>query len=130
MIKADLRRRFENGQKPTAATYLDQFPELQAFDTRVLSLVYEEYCLNEECGTAPNAESFCDRYPNWKSSLISQLEYHNLFSEAAGRRRELPAFPEPAKISKNFAFNRCWERAECRECSWHATSRWEANRSS
>ena len=64
--------------------YLDRFPELRAADSRVLSLVYEEYCLNEECGKAPDVESFCNRYPDWKSSLISQLQYHRLFSQAAG----------------------------------------------
>ena len=50
----------------------------------MLSLVYEEFCLHEETRPAPDVESFCDRYPDWKSSLVSQLQYHRLFSLAAG----------------------------------------------
>lgn len=107
LVKADLRRRFEMGQTPTAAAYLELFPELRAADSRVLSLVYEEYCLNEERGTPPDVESFCDRYPDWKNSLISQLRYHRLFSEAAGRGPSLPPFPRRGKISRSFDFSRC-----------------------
>ena len=90
LVKADLRCRFERGQTPAVADYLEQFPELRAADSRVLSLVYEEYCLQEERGTAPDLDSFCDRYPDWKSSLVSQLQYHRLFSQAAGGRPSLP----------------------------------------
>ena len=38
--------------------------------------------------------SFCDRYPDWKDSLVSQLQYHRLFSQAAGAHRSAPRFPE------------------------------------
>ena len=102
LAKADLRRRFEQGQTPTAAGYLERFPELRATHSRVLSLVYEEYCLNEERGTAPDVESFCNRYPDWKSSLASQLQYHRLFSLAAGQRPSLPCFPEAGQDFEEF----------------------------
>jgi serine/threonine protein kinase len=102
LVKADLRCRFERGQAPTAAEYLERFPELRAADSRVLSLVYEEYCLNEERGTAPDVDTFCNRYPDWKSSLASQLQYHHLLSEAAGRRPSLPAFPEAGQDFEEF----------------------------
>jgi serine/threonine protein kinase len=102
LVKADLRCRFENGQTPAVAEYLDQFPELEAEKSHVLSLVYEEYCLNEEHGNAPDVESFCNRYPDWKSSLVSQLQYHRLFSTAAGRRPSLPPFPEAGQDFEEF----------------------------
>jgi serine/threonine protein kinase len=102
LVKADLRCRFENGQTPAVAEYLDQFPELGAADSHVLSLVYEEFCLNEEHGNAPDVESFCNRYPDWKSSLVSQLQYHHLFSRAAGRRPSLPPFPEAGQDFEEF----------------------------
>jgi serine/threonine protein kinase len=102
LIKADMRWRFERGETPTVAEYLDRFPELRALDSRVLSLVYEEYCLNEECGKAPDVESFCNRYPDWKSSLVSQLQYHRLFSQAAGVRPALPCFPEAGQDFEEF----------------------------
>ena len=50
LIKADLRHRFERGEAPTVESYLGRFPELRSTDDRVLSLVYEEFCLSEENG--------------------------------------------------------------------------------
>jgi len=106
LVKADLRHRFELGQTPTTAGYLERFPELRTTHSRVLSLVYEEYCLNEEHGTAPDLESFCDRYPEWKSSLASQLGYHRLFSQAMGGRPSLPCFPEAGQDFEEFRLQR------------------------
>ncbi len=74
--------------------YLDRFPELSAADSRVLSLVYEEFCLCEERDGCADVDSFCDRYPDWKSSLESQLRYHRLISQAAGPHRSTAAVSE------------------------------------
>ena len=102
LVKADLRRRFDQGQTPTAAGYLDRFPELRGADSRVLSLVYEEFCLSEERGNGLDVDSFCDRYPEWKSSLASQLRYHRLISQAAGLNPTLPRFPKPGEDFEEF----------------------------
>jgi len=102
LVKADLRLRYDQGQTPTAAGYLQRFPELRDSDSRVLSLVYEEYCLSEERGSAPDVDSFCDRYPEWKSSLASQLRYHRFFSQAAGVSPSLPRFPKPGENFEEF----------------------------
>ena len=84
LVKADLRRRYDAGQRPTAAEYLERFPELAYDANPALSLVYEEFCLCEECDGAADVESFCERYPDWKSSLASQLHCHRMISQAAG----------------------------------------------
>src|SRR6516164_462616 len=76
LIKADLRLRYDDGQSPTVASYLEQFPELCQTYSRVVSLIYEEFCLMEEGGRVPDVESFCGRYPRWKDSLTAQLQYH------------------------------------------------------
>ncbi|MGO9462863.1 MAG: serine/threonine protein kinase [Isosphaeraceae bacterium] len=102
LIKADLRLRFDNGQSPTVASYLEQFPKLCQTDSRVLSLIYEEFCLREEGGDAPDVESFCGRYPRWKDSLIAQLQYHRLFSQAAGGRPPAPQFPGVGECFEEF----------------------------
>src|SRR5436309_170947 len=102
LIKTDLRCRFARGQTPTVAGYLEQFPELQSADSRVLSLIYEEFCLGEERGDGIDAESFCNRYPQWKDSLVSQLQYHRLFSQAAGHRPAPPSFPAPGDKFEEF----------------------------
>ena len=102
LIKADLRCRFDQGQTPTVAAYLERFPELRGADSRVLSLIYEEFCLSEERGRAPDVESFCERYPDWKDSLASQLRYHHLISRAAGLRPALPPYPNPGDDFEEF----------------------------
>jgi serine/threonine protein kinase len=102
LIKADLRCRFSRGQSPTVAGYLDRFPELRNADSRVLSLIYEEFCLGEERGDGHDVESFCARYPDWRDSLASQLRYHRLFSQAAGGDLLNPEFPEPGDKFEEF----------------------------
>jgi serine/threonine protein kinase len=92
LIKADLRLRFERGESPGARDYLSRFPGLGDTDSRMLSLIYEEYCLLEEQGETVDVESFCDRYPRWKESLLCQLEYHRLISQAVEQFGK-PRFP-------------------------------------
>ncbi len=102
LVKTDLRCRFTRGQTPTVAGYLERFPELQGADSRVLSLIYEEFCLIEERGDAVDVDAFCDRYPRWKDSLVSQLQYHHLFSQAAGVRPKPTPFPEAGDTFEEF----------------------------
>ncbi len=102
LIKTDLRCRFARSQTPTVAEYLERFPELRETNSRVLSLIYEEFCLLEERGAGIDVESFCNHYPQWKTSLVSQLQYHHLFSQAAGARPAAPAFPEPGEKFEEF----------------------------
>src|SRR4051794_3840039 len=73
LIKADIRCRYALGESPTIAEYLERFPALAAVHDRVVSLVYEEFCLREEQGERIDPERFCDRYAPWRDSLISQL---------------------------------------------------------
>lgn len=102
MVRTDLRCRFARGQSPAVADYLEQFPALGEADTRVLSLLYEEFCLKEERGDQIDVDSFCERYPQWKDSLASQLQYHHLLSRAAGIRPRAPEFPEPGDTFEEF----------------------------
>src|SRR4051812_30753047 len=73
LAKEDLRCRFDRGQGRAASAYLERFPDLQAGRDRVVSLVYEEYCLREERGEPLDPDEFCDRYEPWRDSLESQL---------------------------------------------------------
>ncbi len=102
LIKADLRCRFERGQKVEVAGYLDQFPELRQDQSRVISLIYEEFCLREEQGEAPDVDRFCARYPDWQDSLLSQLQYHRLLSRAAGLTAPQVRFPTPGDQFEEF----------------------------
>jgi serine/threonine protein kinase len=84
LIKADLKIRFDRGERPRIADYLERFEALQNDRERVVSLVYEEFCHREERGERPNPDSFCDLYKPWRDSLLSQLRYHDMFSQVAG----------------------------------------------
>ncbi len=102
LIKSDLRCRFERGQRAEVAHYLDRFPDLHQAHSRIISLIYEEFCLREEKGEAPDVETFCDRYPAWKDSLLSQLQYHHLLSQAAGLSTAKARFPEAGDQFEEF----------------------------
>ena len=95
LVKADLRCRYDRGERPAAADYLDRYPDLRAAGERVLSLIYEEYCLREERDGRPDTAEFCARYGEWKDSLESQLNYHRVLSRVAGVATPQPRFPEP-----------------------------------
>ena len=102
LIKSDLRCRFERGQTAEVAHYLDRFPDLRQAHSRIISLIYEEFCLREEKGEAPDVETFCERYPAWKDSLLSQLQYHHLLSQAAGLTTPKARFPEAGDQFEEF----------------------------
>ena len=84
ILKVDLHARFSRGERPGVAEYLDRFAPLRSARDRVVSLVYEEYCLREESGEHLDADSFCARYDPWRDSLLSQLRYHQVLSQAMG----------------------------------------------
>lgn len=93
LVKADVRRRFARGDRPAVREYLERYPVLEAESDRVVSLVYEEFCLREENGEAPDPDAFCLQYASWGDSLASQLKYHRLLSQVAGAPRSNPIFP-------------------------------------
>jgi serine/threonine protein kinase len=102
LIKADLRCRFERGETAQVTDYLGRFPVLRGDDSRIVSLIYEEFCLREERGDPLNVETFCELYPDWRDSLTSQLQYHRLFSKAAGLNGASPRFPEAGTQFEEF----------------------------
>jgi serine/threonine protein kinase len=102
LVKADLQHRFERGERPAVAGYLARFPELRGRADRVISLIYEEFCLREERGERPDTDEFCDRYADWKDSLASQLRYHRVLSRVVGAPAAVPRFPEPGEHFEEF----------------------------
>src|SRR5258708_31965360 len=105
LVKADLRCRFARGQSVAVNDYLERFPMLGDESVRMLSLIYEEFCLREEQGEQPDAESFCERYAPWRDSLTSQLKYHHLLSRVVGPTVKPPRFPEPGEHFLEFSID-------------------------
>lgn len=96
LIKADMAHRFERGEPVEAADYLERFPKLGDQGGRMISLIYEEFCLREERGERPDPEEFAARYAPWRDSILSQLRYHSLLSQAVVPTAT-PGFPEPGE---------------------------------
>ena len=111
LVKPTCVCRFDRGETPTAADYLERFPELRAPTAIFSQLVYEEYCLHEERGDGPDVESFCDRYPEWKSSLVSQLQYHRL-QPSGGATTVAPALPGSGQDFEEFRLQSLWARGD------------------
>jgi serine/threonine protein kinase len=101
-VKAHLRGRYARGEQPAVAEYLDLFPQLRHDRERVLSLLYEEYCLREERGEPPDPDGFCDRYLPWRDSLASQLYYHRLLSRVIPPGPPAIPFPAPGECFGGF----------------------------
>ena len=102
LVKADLRCRFEHDERPAVSDYLERFPALRSANERVLSLLYEEYCLREERGERPDTAEFCAQYEPWKDSLESQLRYHRVLSQVIAAAPPAPRFPEPGERFRHF----------------------------
>jgi serine/threonine protein kinase len=105
LVKADLRCRFARGRRPEVRDYLERFPALRDEGERVLSLIYEEFCLREERGEQPDPDAFCRKYEPWRDSLASQLKYHHLLSRVVGPPAPPPRFPEPGEWFQDFAID-------------------------
>ena len=94
LVKADLRQRYQRGERPSARAYFDRYPALTGSDGHALSLIYEEYCLRAGLKEDVSPSEFCDRYPTWRDSLVSQLAYHCELSRAVEPLPSGPDFPE------------------------------------
>ncbi len=93
LVMADLQNRYKRGERPSARDYFNRFPAL-AESGRALSLIYEEFCLRAEVKEAVDSSEFCRRYPSWRDSLVSQLQYHRELSRAVEPAPSGPEFPD------------------------------------
>jgi serine/threonine protein kinase len=84
---------------PDAAAALALHPELLADKSAVLDLAYEEYCQRAEAGQSPEPESFCARFPAYRSSLRRLLAAHQFLAanSAVLRAAPEPRWPEPGQ---------------------------------
>jgi serine/threonine protein kinase len=95
LVKIDLENRFLRGERPTVAEYLERLPALAESSDRVVSLIYEEFCLLEENGENPDSDQFCEHYGRWRDSLRSQLMYHRELSRVVGAEVAPIRYPKP-----------------------------------
>jgi serine/threonine protein kinase len=88
----------DRGAAPDAARVAPR-PGLPADKSAVLDLAYEEFCQQTEAGQAPDPESFCARFPAYRSSLRRLLAAHQFLAANSEVLRAAPPvrWPEPGE---------------------------------
>ncbi|MDB5352246.1 MAG: serine/threonine protein kinase [Planctomycetota bacterium] len=74
LLRADLGLRWDAGEREGAERYRD----LDLGDDAMVALVYEEFCLSEDHGQAPEPARFYARFPEIAPALKRVLEIHDL----------------------------------------------------
>ncbi len=69
---------WQRGTIPDATREIIQHPELLRKSV-VLDLAYEEFCLREQSGESITIAAFCDKFPDFRSSVRRRLEVHQVF---------------------------------------------------
>src|SRR3954453_17705512 len=68
LVKIDLERRWQSGQRPAAEEYTARFPELLTAGGVPFDLIQAELEAQRRTGTA-DVESFCRRFPGHANAL-------------------------------------------------------------
>jgi serine/threonine protein kinase/Tfp pilus assembly protein PilF len=79
LLRVDLAQRWQASQRVSIEWYRDRYPELDG--EALVTLIYEEYCLREEAGEAPEAAEYDDRFPEVAASFRAVLEIHSLIRQ-------------------------------------------------
>jgi serine/threonine protein kinase/Tfp pilus assembly protein PilF len=74
LVKADMGRRWRDGDRVPVEHYLEQFPALRADPERLADLVRAEILLLRREGRAPDPEDYRRRFPSLGEALGSALE--------------------------------------------------------
>jgi eukaryotic-like serine/threonine-protein kinase len=97
-LAEEMRRRWQDGQRPRAEELLDRHPELWRRPEAAAELVYEEICLREEHGEAGASAAVLRRFPQWAAQLTVMLDCH----KALGEGRVEPHFPDTGEALGDF----------------------------
>ena len=96
-----------------AERYRDRYPDLGA--ETLVALVYEEFCLREEAGEAPDPAEYDGRFPELAGRLREVLDIHELVGSGPARppshAPSRPAVAVPrgrARRSPGSAWSRSW----------------------
>jgi serine/threonine protein kinase/Tfp pilus assembly protein PilF len=80
-VVADMVRRWQAGERPTALDYLEAYPEFNSWPDAALRLIYEEICLRQEHGEDLGKDEWLARFPRWRKELEPLLECHALLGD-------------------------------------------------
>ena len=83
LLRVDLAQRWQALERVPVEWYRDRYPELDG--EALVALIYEEYCLREEAGEAPDAADYDARFPEVAASFRAVLEIHDLIRQERSR---------------------------------------------
>jgi serine/threonine protein kinase/predicted Zn-dependent protease len=80
LLRAEMALRWEGGDRVRTEAYRERYPDLG--DDTLVALAYEEFCLAEDAGQAPDPAGFYARFPELSERLRPVLEIHDLVGSA------------------------------------------------
>ena len=103
LVKADLRRRFDAGQRPTAAEYLERFPELGVRRQPGAELGVRGILPLRGVRRRRRRRVVLRPIPGLEKLAGSRsFSCHRMISQAAGANRALPKFPKAGEKFEEF----------------------------
>jgi serine/threonine protein kinase/Tfp pilus assembly protein PilF len=105
LLRADLVLRWKAREQCPIERYRASYPELDG--ESLVALLYEEFCLREEAGEAPQAVDYWARFPDIAESFREVLEIHGLFGRSGAWASRGPcsngaAFPDAGQTIAGF----------------------------
>jgi WD40 repeat protein/tRNA A-37 threonylcarbamoyl transferase component Bud32 len=85
LLRADQRRRWQQGEEIPVEAYLEQAPALAARPDAILDLVMNEVGLREDRGERPQLDEYLARFPQVADALRRQFELHQALRASSGQ---------------------------------------------
>jgi serine/threonine-protein kinase len=101
VVRADRRRRWREGERVLAETYLERYPALLADINLAVELVYHEVLLREELGETFALEEYLQRFPQLTAQLEPLFEVHRAL--APGGVFDTPAPQQSGRLTPQLA---------------------------
>lgn len=83
------------GEPADTLAALSRFPHLRLDKSVVLDLAYEEFCLRVNNGERVDADEFCARFPDYRTSLRNLIDVHRFIEDQPQRLTQAPVFQWP-----------------------------------
>jgi len=97
-VLREMAAAWQRGERAPAEDYLNRYPDLRDDPEAAVRLVYEEFCLRQECGQEIASEELTRRFPQWAAELSVLLDCHRLMQS----RVTPPIFPQPGDALGSF----------------------------
>lgn len=74
----EMRRRWRNGERPTAKEFLDHQAELRDCPEAAIDVIYEEFCLRQAADEQNVEQDLLRRFPQWGEPLRVMFDCHRV----------------------------------------------------